>query len=311
MRPMLATLGAQPAGPEWLHEVKWDGMRVLVDVRDHAVRLFARSGRDVSVSYPELAGIGNHLQDALLDGEIIALADGIPSFAALAQRMHVSDARRAAELAERYPVSVMTFDLLRLYGVELLNRPLQNRRASLDQLDLAPGWMASPTYDDGVALLSATREQGLEGVVAKRRGSVYQPGRRSRDWIKTPNRFHQVCLVGGWRPETGSRDRIGALLIGVHPGPDSTELLLAGRVGSGISGQQERDLRAMLEPLRRPDSPFTDPVPRLDATGAIWCEPQVIVEVRHIGWTGGHRLRQPVFRSIRIDIDNAEVIRES
>ena len=134
MRPMLATLGAQPAGPEWLHEVKWDGMRVLVDVRDHAVRLFARSGRDVSVSYPELAGIGNHLQDALLDGEIIALADGIPSFAALAQRMHVSDARRAAELAERYPVSVMTFDLLRLYGVELLNRPLQNRRASLDQL---------------------------------------------------------------------------------------------------------------------------------------------------------------------------------
>src|SRR5438445_2347650 len=114
MRPMLATPGPQPAGLEWLHEVKWDGMRVLVDVTERGVRLYSRSGRDVTASYPELSVITQAIQDALIDGEIIALADGIPSFAALAERMHVTDERRAVELSETYPITVMTFDLLRL-----------------------------------------------------------------------------------------------------------------------------------------------------------------------------------------------------
>jgi bifunctional non-homologous end joining protein LigD len=306
---MLATPGPQPAGHEWLHEVKWDGMRVLVDVNDRGLRLYARSGRDVTASYPELHDVRAAVQDAVIDGEIIALAGGVPSFAALAERMHVTDERRAAELAERYPVSVMTFDLLRLYGVDLLGRPLIERRASLDKLELPAGrWQHSPTYDDGSALLAATREQGLEGVVAKRRRSTYQPGRRSKDWVKTANRQHQACLVGGWRPEIGSSDRIGALLIGVHD--SDRKLAFAGRVGSGISHHQAQDLHRMLAGLTRVESPFGDEVPREDASTARWCEPQVVVEVRHVGWTAGNRLRQPVFRSIRTDLDPSEVLRE-
>jgi len=309
MRPMLATPGPQPAGLEWLHEVKWDGMRVLADVNERGVRLYARSGRDVTASYPELSAIGEAVQDALIDGEIIALADGIPSFAALADRMHVTDERRAAELSETYPITVMTFDLLRLYGVDLLGRPLEERRASLDKLELPPGrWQQSPSYSDGPALLAATREQGLEGVVAKRRGSTYQPGRRSKDWIKTANRHHQACLVGGWRPEAGTTDRIGALLIGVND--DDGRLAFAGRVGSGLSHHLSQDVRRLLAPLTQPRSPFDDEVPRLDSAGAIWCDPQIVIEVRHLGWTGGHRLRQPVFRALRTDLNPAEVRRE-
>jgi bifunctional non-homologous end joining protein LigD len=307
---MLATPGPQPIGEDWLHEVKWDGMRVLADVSAAGLRLLSRSGRDVTVSFPELAGVTAGVKDALIDGEIIALRAGIPSFAALADRMHVADARRAEELAQVQPVTVMAFDVLRLYGVDLLQRPLVERRTSLDRLSLPEStWRNSPVYDDGPALLAATLDQGLEGVVGKRRRSLYQPGRRSPDWIKTAHRFHQVCLVGGWRPEIGSPEEIGALLLGMPDG--SGGLAFAGRVGSGISRSAGQDLKRLLGPLRVPRPPFSTEVPRLDAAGASWCEPTVVVEVRHLGWTTGDRLRQPVFRGVRSDLDPAEVRRES
>jgi bifunctional non-homologous end joining protein LigD len=264
----------------------------------------------VTVSFPELVSVTASVKDALIDGEIIALRDGVPSFAALADRMHVGDERRARELAQSQPVSVMAFDLLRLYGVDLIQRPLTERRTSLDRLSLPePTWRSSPVYDDGPALLAATLDQGLEGVVAKRRRSVYQPGRRSPDWIKTAHRFHQVCVVGGWRPEIGSPELIGALLLGMPDG--SGGLSFAGRVGSGISRAAGQDLKRLLGPLRRTDSPFNAAIPRVDAIGAAWCEPAVVIEVRHLGWTNGNRLRQPVFRGVRTDLDLAEVRRES
>lgn len=309
MRPMLATPGPQPIGEDWQHEVKWDGMRVLADVSADGLRLFARSGRDVTVSFPELDSVLAGVKDALIDGEIIALRDGVPSFAALADRMHVGDERRARELAQSQPVTVMAFDLLRLYGVELIQRPLTERRTSLDRLSLPePTWRRSPTYDDGPALLSATLDQGLEGVVAKRRRSTYQPGRRSPDWVKTAHRFHQVCLVGGWRPELGSPEQIGALLLGMPDGAGGVSF--AGRVGSGISRAAGQDLKRLLAPLRLAKSPFSTEIPRLDAAGATYCEPVVVVEVRHLGWTTGDRLRQPVFRGVRSDLEPAEVRRE-
>ena len=309
MRPMLATAGPPPTGPNWIYEVKWDGMRVLADISDSRLRLSSRAERDVTVSFPELESITGHVQDALLDGEIIALRDGVPSFEALADRMHVSDPRRAAQLAERVPVTVMTFDVLRLYGVELLSRPLADRRETLAKIDLPePAWRQSPSYDDGAALHTATREQGLEGIVAKRRDSRYQPGRRSPDWIKTPHRHHQSAVVGGWRPETGNSAQIGALLLGV-PDEDGA-LLYSGRVGSGISGSVSARLLARLAPLHTDSSPFADDVPRIDAHGAVWCVPEVVVEVRHLGWTTGHRLRQPVFRGLRDDVRAPEVHRE-
>ncbi|MDQ1745376.1 MAG: bifunctional non-ous end joining protein LigD [Pseudonocardiales bacterium] len=307
---MLATPGSQPIGKDWQHEVKWDGMRVLADIGPSGLRLVSRTGRDVTVSFPELVSVTGTVKDALIDGEIIALREGVPSFAALADRMHVGDERRARELAESQPVTVMAFDLLRLYGVDLTQRPLTERRTSLDRLSLPETtWRTSPVYDDGPALLAATLDQGLEGVVAKRRRSTYQPGRRSPDWIKTAHRFHQACLVGGWRPEIGSPELIGALLLGMPDG--SGGISFAGRVGSGISRAAGRELKRLLGPLHRPDSPFSTEIPRLDATGATWCEPVVVIEVRHLGWTTGNRLRQPVFRGVRTDLEPAEVRRES
>jgi bifunctional non-homologous end joining protein LigD len=307
---MLATPGSQPIGKDWQHEVKWDGMRVLADVTASGLRLVSRTGRDVTVSFPELVSVTAGVKDALIDGEIIALREGVPSFAALADRMHVGDERRARELAQAHPVTVMAFDLLRLYGVDLTQRPLTERRNSLDRLSLPElTWRSSPVYDDGPALLAATLDQGLEGVVAKRRQSTYQPGRRSPDWIKTAHRFHQVCLVGGWRPETGSPELIGALLLGMPDG--SGGVSFAGRVGSGISRAAGQDLKRLLGPLRLARSPFSTEVPRLDAAGAVWCEPTVVIEVHHLGWTTGDRLRQPVFRGVRTDCDPAEVRRES
>jgi len=281
---------------------------VLADTSHSRLRLYSRTGRDITANYPELEQLGDALPDGLLDGEIIVLADGRPSFEALAERVHVNDRGRALELVERLPVSVMAFDLLRLAGTELIDRPWSYRRAALEDLELADGWRCSPVYSDGPALRAATVDQGLEGVVAKRVTASYQPGRRSPDWIKTANQKHQACLVGGWRQQTGtSAVRIGGLLVGVPAtGSDGQpEFRFAGRVGSGITGATERELRRLLGPLRRADSPFVDQLPGEDANGAVWCDPQVVVEVRYLTWTG--RMRQPVFRGLRPDLLPSEV----
>jgi bifunctional non-homologous end joining protein LigD len=297
-----------PAGPDWLHEVKWDGMRVLVDVQDGDLRVSARSESDVTVAFPELAGLAEVLPDALLDGEIVAMVDGHPSFTALAERMHVQDRRKAERLAAARPVVLMIFDVLRLYGVSLLDRPLEERRATLERLELAgPSWQVPPAYDDGPALFAATREQGLEGIVSKRRSSTYQPGRRSKDWVKLPHRRVQSCVVGGWRPETGSRNRIGALLLGIPQPAAPTELDFVGRVGSGIGGKAAERLAELLTPLDRPTSPFRDQLPRMDVEGSRWSEPQIVVEVRYLRRTEANRLRQPTYRGLRTDLSPADV----
>lgn len=319
MRPMLASAtpkvrtgdaapSAPPAGPEWLHEVKWDGMRILADVREGRVRLTARSEADVTVTFPELAGLAGVLPDAVLDGEVVALSDGRPSFQALAERMHVQDRRRAERLSASRPVVLMVFDVLRLYGVDLLDRPLEDRRATLERLELeGRHWQVPPAYDDGAALLAATREQGLEGVVSKRRTSTYQPGQRSNDWVKIANRRVQSCLVGGWRPEVGSEHRLGALLVGVPAGTDDGRLDYVGRVGSGISGQSAATLTELLRPLSRSSSPFADELPRQDAQGSRWTEPRLVVEVEYLGRTEANRLRAPTYRGLRRDLAPVDV----
>ena len=170
MRPMLATPTTTiPVGDRWAHEVKWDGMRVLADVSEGRLRLSSRTERDVTVAFPELAGLADEYADMLLDGEIVSLRDGVPSFAAMAERFHVTDTRRANLLAEQAPVTLMTFDLLRLYGVDLCPRSWTDRRATLERLELAGRrWQTPPTFTDGVTLHAATKEQGLEGIVSKR-----------------------------------------------------------------------------------------------------------------------------------------------
>ncbi|MFC5994619.1 non-homologous end-joining DNA ligase [Pseudonocardia hispaniensis] len=305
---MLATPGSLPSGPGWVYEVKWDGMRLLAEVADGRLRLVSRSGREMTGNFPELTGLTRVAPDLLVDGEVVLLDSGVPSFGALADRIHkpVSAARARAR-----PVTFMMFDVLRLYGVWLFDRPLDERRATLERLDLTPvpAVALSPVYTDGAALLAATSSRGMEGVIAKRLDSPYRPGRRSPSWVKVTQRHTQSCLVGGWRPERRDLARIGALLLGV-PGADG-RLRYAGRVGSGLAGDAvQRVLVDVLAELAVVDQPFLVRPPRADAAGARWCEPLVVVEVAHLGWTDGDRLRQPVLRGVRDDVEPGEVRRE-
>jgi bifunctional non-homologous end joining protein LigD len=296
---MLATRGDHvPTGDEWCHEVKWDGMRVLVDVRGGEVRLSSRNEKDATVSFPELRGLP--VGDALLDGEVVAFADGVPSFAALAERMHVSRADRARALAERMPVTLLAFDLLRLGDRDLLDEPLTARRARLEDLDLQNDrWQTPTTYEDGRMLFDATFQQGLEGIVSKRLSSRYRPGLRSKDWLKFAHRRRESYVVGGWRLETDSRDRLGAVLIGE---PTADGLRYRGRVGSGIAGRKAATLVTLLAGLTRATTPFVDEVPRLDAVGTTWVEPVLVVDIESLGPSAQGRVRQPSYVGVRADL---------
>ena len=305
---MLATVaGRIPVGPEWVHEVKWDGMRVLADVRDGTLRLTSRAENDVTVSFPELEGLGAAYEDVLLDGEVVALDGGRPSFGALAERMHVKDRRKAERLAATRPVTLMVFDLLRLFGADLTTQPWTARRELLERLDLGGRhWQVPPVYDDGHELWDATRDNGLEGIVSKRRTSLYAVSRRSTDWRKSSHRTTLSAVVGGWRPETGTTARLGAVLVGL-PAPGGG-WRYAGRMGSGLTGRSARNLQDTLAPLHRGDSPFVDEVPSIDANGTTWVEPQVVVELKTLGSAEQSRLRHPAFLGIRHDLRPADLL---
>jgi bifunctional non-homologous end joining protein LigD len=300
MRPMLATRGTHvPTGEEWVHEVKWDGMRVLADVRDGGLRLTSRNENDVTVSFPELHALPG--DDLLLDAEVVAFQDGIPTFGALQERIHIGTPKRAAALAERNPVTLLAFDLLRLDGRDLTREPLDVRRDLLTGLGLdEAAWQVPPVYDDGSMLFQATLDQGLEGMVSKRRSSRYEFGARSPHWLKFPHRRRTSWVVGGWRPETGSATRLGAVLVGE---PTSEGLVYRGRVGSGIAGKVGPMLLEALATYARDTSPFVDEVPRVDAVGTRWVEPVLVVDVESLGLSRQQRLRQPSYRGVRPDLN--------
>ena len=301
MRPMLATkTDTVPAGAAWAHEVKWDGVRILADLTRHGLRLFSRNGNPVEAAWPDIA-VAADGRDLLVDGEIIALNEaGLPDFRVLQDRMHGRKAATAARLAEQIPATYLVFDLLRLDGRDLTDQPLERRRELLAGLDLPrTTWQAPASYDDGAMLLEATRQQGLEGVVSKRRDSRYVFGQRSPHWRKLAPRLRGSYVVGGWRPQEGTADRLGALLVGE---PSPAGLAYRGRVGSGIGGAVSRMLGDLLAPLARADSPFADEVPRVDARGTVWVEPVVVVDVDTHQTARGDRLRQPSYQGIRTDL---------
>jgi bifunctional non-homologous end joining protein LigD len=303
MRPMLASAGTViPAGPQWAHEIKWDGMRVLAEVSDGRLRLWSRNENDVTTSFPELSGLAGpgSPEDLLLDGEVVALEAGLPSFSALAERMHVSNVTRARTLAVARPVTFMVFDLLRLAGADLTDQPLSTRRSTLEGIALnSPHTQVPPTFEDGGALRAATLEQGLEGVLSKRLSSRYRPGRRSPDWLKFPHRPTRSVVVGGWRLEADSERRLGALLVG-RPGPGGLAYL--GRVGSGLAGQEQERVLHALQGLDADIPPFADDIPRIDAQGTRWVRPEVVVDVQSLGQSAQGRLRQPAYRGLRPDL---------
>jgi bifunctional non-homologous end joining protein LigD len=210
-------------------------------------------------------------------------------------------------LAEASPVTLMTFDLLRLYGVELLPRAWSDRRATLERLELSgPRWQTPPTFSDGVTLHAATKEQGLEGIVSKRIDSVYVPGLRSPYWLKSPHRGTVSVVIGGWRPEsTGTVSRrLGAVLVGV-PGPGGLRYL--GRVGSGLAGKTGQSLMRDLESLTSAESPFATDVPVEDSAGATWVRPVLVADVQSLGLSGQGKLRQPAYKGLRSDLTPADV----
>lgn len=300
MRPMLATATTDlPVGDDWQHEVKWDGVRILLDATD-SVRIFSRNGNVVTAAWPDVAAHPLEGRDLLLDGEIIALNDrGVPDFRVLQHRMHVRKATEVERLVNTVPVTYMVFDLLRLDGEDLTGLPLSERRDRLEGLGLgATHWQVPATYDDGAVLLDATLQQGLEGVVSKRVTSRYRFDQRSRDWLKRAHRHRGSFVIGGWRPQEGTTDRLAALLVG-EVTPDG--LMYRGRVGSGIAGAKARMLQELLTPSARDDSPFADEVPRVDAAGTFWVDPLVVVDIDTHG-LGYERLRQPSYQGIRTDL---------
>jgi bifunctional non-homologous end joining protein LigD len=321
MRPMLAVPanppGVPPAGEAWVHEVKWDGVRLLAETHDGHVRLTNRNEIDVTAAYPEIvATVGGLPDGVLLDGEVIALdASGRPTLQAIASRMHVRDPGRTSRLAVSKPVTYMIFDLLRVGGEDVTRRPLFERRQLLDELDIGgvthphlgrQVWQVSEQHDDGYALSQATKAAELEGVVSKRRESLYVPGARSESWVKVPHRTEFVAIIGGWLPETESPDRLGSVWVG-HAADEATfekrpVLYPLGRVGSGLGHSSRDDLLKVLREIERPTCPFS-PVPTgPEVRRTRWVEPMLCAQIRYLSITENGTLRQPVLRALRPDV---------
>jgi bifunctional non-homologous end joining protein LigD len=311
LAPMLARSGGLPAREQgWSFEVKWDGVRALAYLKPGRLRLESRNQRDITESYPDLRGLMRALgmRDAILDGEIVAFdPSGRPNFGQLQKRMHVTSASALRRLTAEVPVVYAIFDLLWLDGRSLMDLPYAERRARLQELPLSDiAWRVPAVHSEGRALLEATRAQGLEGVVAKRLDSRYEPGRRATQWIKVKNTQRQELVIGGWLPGEGRRsERIGALLMGVHL---NGELRYAGRVGTGFTEATLTDLAARLARLRRVDSPFA-PGPKFDRD-AQFADPELVAEVEFTEWTADGVMRAPSFKGLRFDKPADDVVLE-
>jgi bifunctional non-homologous end joining protein LigD len=313
VEPMLATLGRLPSEAQddlFGYEVKWDGVRAVGYLGKDRFQLVSRNDRDITAAYPELTpkpAVRGRLagrRGLVVDGEIVAFdAAGRPSFAALQQRMHVRDEARIARLSERTPVVYVVFDALLRDGRPLLDETYRSRRAILASLGLraVPSWQV-PDYQagDGAGLYAATRDEGLEGVIAKRLESTYQPGRRSPDWIKIKHVRTQEVVVGGWTPGEGRRrGAIGSLLLGIPAGAGSLQFV--GLVGTGFTEQTLADLGKRLDALAAERSPFTGRVPPAIEREARWVRPKLVGEVVYAERTREGMLRTPSWRGLRPD----------
>ena len=302
-RPMLATAAdALPRGPGWVFEPKWDGYRALLTVRGGEARLTSRNGNDLTGRFPEPARAAARAlrsPSIVADGEVCVLDEAGHSSFGLLQR-------GAGE------ATLVLFDLLELDGVPLVGLPLDERRSRLERaVDGRVGRLVlSPQFDDGEALLEAAREHGLEGVVAKRLDSRYQPGRRSADWRKVKLRREQELVVVGYTRGRGRRaSSLGALVLGVH---EAGGLRFAGNVGTGFTDEEAARLARLLRPLARKSSPLaeTPRLPRAAKSDVVWVEPVLVAVVRFAEWTADGRLRAPVYVGLRDDKDAGDVRRE-
>jgi bifunctional non-homologous end joining protein LigD len=284
--PMLPSPGRLPQAAGWRFEMKWDGIRVLADVAAGRWRLLTRHGTDATSQFPELAEITDIVEDALVDGELVVLADGVhPDFSAAVGRLRARRAR-VPGLARTAPATVMAFDLLRLDGTDVRRRPYTERRRLLEGLGLRTDrWLVPPAFDDGPATVAASLEHGLEGVVAKRASSPYSSG-RTRSWVKVRHAQAVDALVVGWR----EREEGGVSLLFAEA--TETGLALAGRCAAPAS------VLELLEPLATAEPVVAAPgQPR----GTHWVRPELAIEVTAASRRPDGRLRDPRLVRIRPD----------
>ena len=311
LSPMLARTGGLPREDGgWAYEVKWDGIRALMYADHGHLHLQGRNFTDFTPRYPELRELPRSLgaRRLILDGEVVALDEqGRPSFERLQTRMHLASDSAVRRRLRDTPVTYVIFDLLYLEGHSTTSLTYEERRRLLEELQLeGPNWRA-PAYHpgDGQALLDATRDLGVEGIVAKRLDSRYECGRRTGGWLKVKNVRTQDVVVGGYSPGEGRRrGRVGALAVGYH---DDGRLVYAGKVGTGFTEQTLALLERELGKLVRDESPFDGRQPPKDT---LFVEPRLVAHVEFREWTRSGTLRAPSFKGLRADIDPQEVVRE-
>ncbi len=304
------SVDALPEGPEWTYELKLDGYRALIIKDGASLRIRSRNDKDLMPMYPAVAAAGRRLQaeKVIVDGEIVAIdKEGRPSFQALQHRGSHPD----------HTIVFYAFDLLHLDGASTTGLPLHERRAKLSQVIEKSGLLLSLELPGNVAdIVSAVRAMKLEGVVAKRRASIYEAGERSGNWQKLKLERQQEFVIGGYRPSgtTG----VDALLVGYF---DEDELRFAAKVRAGLVPHARRELVRKLKPLQVQSCPFadlpTEPSSRWgggvsaeDMKEMIWTEPQLVVQIQFVEWTAEHRLRLSKFVGFRPDKSASEVRRE-
>jgi bifunctional non-homologous end joining protein LigD len=292
--PMLASRREKPFDDErWWFEVKWDGYRAIVGAEGGKVKARSRRGLDLLGPFPEIVGV--EIPDGVVvDGEIVAFdQEGAPSFSLLQRRTGFGGTGTGAKVG----VNLVVFDVL-FHGADVTHLPYEERRSLLSRLELPPPVVVpEPTPTHGVSLYQAVKEKGIEGIVAKRLGSRYVPGRRSEDWLKISIRHTLRAVVGGYLPGEGGRAAtFGSVLVGLHePGG----LRWIGAVGSGFSDATLSLFHEALAQLRRDTSPFTNPVV---APGGppVWVEPGIVITVEYKEWTHDDHLRAPVYKGIEM-----------
>jgi bifunctional non-homologous end joining protein LigD len=301
--PMLAEIGEQAqTDPQWLYEPKVDGYRVIAFVQDGTVRLQSRRGIDLTTAFPEIvADLAAQAVDSMIvDGEIVALdASGRPSFNALQNRRELKTPQELAVAQREAPVVLLCFDLLHFAGTNLRSAQYIDRRRYLSQCLLPTAHLQLVhTSDNAEKLYAASLDAGFEGIVAKRKDSLYQPGKRSGAWLKIKSTQTAEFVVGGYTKGKGAREALGSLLLGYWNG---SKLHFAGHVGSGLDDRVIAELGKRFVKLERKALPFVEKPPLQRPT--TWLDPELVVEVSFAEWTPDGMLRAPVFLRVRDDIE--------
>ncbi len=300
----LASLSDKPfSNPDWLFEVKWDGVRGLAYVSNGGVSVRSRTGREIAPEYPEVGDLANQLDasEAIVDGEIVALDEsGRSNFQKLQNRSGVRNPSRM--LLESIPATYYAFDLLYCDGYDLRKTPLEHRKDLLRTI-LRPNAhirYSEHEVEKGQELYEAARQQGLEGIIGKKRDSAYA-GQRTSLWLKFKIVNELDAVVCGWSAPRRNREFFGALVLGLYNGP---QLEFIGSVGTGFDHDGQKKIYDRLKKLRQPDSPLSE-IPKLKET-IEWVEPRLVARVKYGNWTDGNRLRAPVFLSLRDDLSAEE-----